>query len=74
MAYVLMTRTRVLVIVHARQAYAPSRVRDAAVYLLQSSASTEDEQRLANEAREWLRRRRDEPTQTPVEQKRKGTA
>jgi len=36
-------RTRALVICHAPQAYAPSRVREAASYLLQSSASTEEE-------------------------------
>ena len=36
------------------QAYAPSRVREAASYLLQSLASTEDGRRLATEAMEWL--------------------
>ena len=39
---------------------APTRVRDAASYLLDSSVSTEDEKRLATEAIEWLRSKRDE--------------
>ena len=50
MAYVPMNRVRALVIVHEPAAYAPTRVRDAANYLLTSSSATEDEQRLANEA------------------------
>jgi len=52
---------RALVIVHEPSAYAPTRVRDAANYLLTSSGATEDEQRLANEAIEWLRSKRDKP-------------
>ena len=53
-------RTRALVICHAPAAYAPTRVREAASYLLQSSR-TEDEQRVATEAIEWLRSKRDKP-------------
>ena len=60
MAYVPMNRVRALVIVHEPSAYAPTRVRDAANYLLTSSGATEDEQRLANEAIEWLRSKREE--------------
>jgi hypothetical protein len=37
MAHVPMNRVRALVICHAPQTYAPSRVREAASYLLQSS-------------------------------------
>jgi len=54
-------RTRALVICHAPAAYAPTRVREAASYLLQSSSATEDEQRVATEAIEWLRSKRDKP-------------
>jgi hypothetical protein len=46
MAYVLINRTRALVIVHQPPAYAPSRVSEAAVYLMHSPESTEYEQRL----------------------------
>jgi len=58
-------------------------VRDDANYLLTSSSATEDEQRLANEAIEWRRGKRDtprdeakpeEPKPAPVRQKRKGKA
>ena len=61
MAYVPMKRTRALVIVHQPQAYAPSRVRDAANYLLVSLASTEEEQRKAKEGLEWLRGKQQAP-------------
>jgi hypothetical protein len=67
-----MNRVRALVICHAPQAYAPSRVREAASYLLQSSASTEEERRLASEAIEWLRSKRDAPKPAAGKQKRKG--
>jgi len=60
MAYVPMNRVRALVIVHEPAAYAPTRVRDAASYVLDSSVSTEDEKRLANEAIAWLQSKRDE--------------
>jgi len=78
MAYVPMNRVRALVIVHEPAAYARSRVRDAANYLLTSSSATEDEQRLANEAIEWLQSKRDEQwagsTQAATKPKRKGRA
>jgi hypothetical protein len=78
MANVPINRTRALVIVAAPQVYAPSRVRDAANYLLMSLASTEEERRQATEAIEWLRGKRDEPraesTQPPAKPKRKGKA
>jgi len=67
MAYVPMNRVRALVIVHEPAAYAPTRVRDAANYLLTSSSATEDEQRLANDAIEWLRSKRGEPQKAPVQ-------
>jgi len=54
MRSVPINRTRALVICNAPQPYAPSRVHEAAAYLLQSLASTEEEQRLATEAMEWL--------------------
>jgi len=72
MAYVPMNRVRALVTVHEPAAYTPTRVRDAANYLLTSSSATEDEQRLANEAIEWLRSNWGEPRQAAVKQKRTG--
>jgi hypothetical protein len=69
-----LNRVRALLICRASQAYAPSRVREAASYLLQSSSSTEDEQRLATEAIEWLRSKRDAPKPAAGKQKRKGRA
>jgi hypothetical protein len=41
---------------------------------LGSSSSTEDEQRRAAEAMEWLRNKRDEPMQAEVKQRRKERA
>jgi len=60
-----MNLVRALVIVHEPRAYTPSRVSEAARYLLASSSATEEEQRLATEATEWLRSKRDE-AQKPV--------
>ena len=61
MAYVPRNRARALVIVHEPQAYAPSRVHEAAAYQVQSPSATQEESRLANRAIEWLRNKRDEP-------------
>lgn len=49
MAYVPMNRRRALAIVHQPLAYAPSRVWEAAVYLMQSPEPTEYVQCLAPE-------------------------
>jgi hypothetical protein len=43
------------------QNYMPARVQEALAYLLRMSGATEDERRLASEAIEWLRSKRDEP-------------
>jgi len=45
-------------------------MRAAAAYLMQSSASTAEDRRLAPESIEWLRARRDEPA--AVNRERKG--
>ena len=72
MAYVPMNRVRALVIVHEPRAYTPSRVQEAAAYLLQSPSATDEESRLANDAIAWLRSKRDEPKPAAGKQKRKG--
>ena len=72
MPRVPMNRVRALVICHAPQAYAPSRVQEAATYLLQSSSTTEEERRLAAEAVAWLQGKRDEPKPPAVKRKRTG--
>jgi hypothetical protein len=64
-------RVRALVICRAPQAYAASRVREAAAYLLGMSGAAEDERRLASEAIEWLQRKRDEPEQAATKPRRK---
>jgi len=68
MAYVPMNRVRALVIVHEPRAYAPSRVQEAAAYLLQSPSATEEESRLATDAIAWLRSKRDEKPPLKTEQ------
>ena len=62
MAYVPMNRTRALIICTRPQDYAPARLREAARYLLDRRDTTEEEQRLATEALEGLRSKRDEAT------------
>jgi len=53
-----MNRTRALIICTRPQDYAPARLRLAARYLLDGPDTTEEEQRLATEAIDWLRRKR----------------
>jgi len=72
MGSVPMNRTRDGLICEAPQDHRPSRVREAAMYLLGMSTVTESERRIASEAIEWLRSRRDEPKPVPVKPKRKG--
>ena len=43
------------------QDYLPGRLQEAARYLLDRRDTTEEERRLATEAVEWLRSKRDEP-------------
>ena len=64
-----MNRARALLICTRPQDYEPTRVSEAAAYLSGRSDATEDEQRLASEAVEWLRSKRDEPLQATVEQR-----
>jgi len=84
MAYVPMNRTRALIICTRPQDYAPARLREAARYLLDRRDATEEERRLATDAIERLRSKRDEkpvPNTEPVsvpkpsaQPKRKGRA
>ena len=77
-------RARALIIFARPQYYAPARLREAARYLLDRRDATEEERRLATEAIDWLRSKRDEkpPLKTaevsepkpPAKQKRKGKA
>jgi len=60
MAYVPMNRTRALIICTRPQDYAPSRLREAARCLLDRRDATEEEKRLASEAIEGLRSKREE--------------
>ena len=60
MAYVPINRTRALIICTRPQDYAPARLRLAARYLLDRPDTTEEERRLATEAIEWLRSKREE--------------
>jgi len=82
MAYVPMNRTRALIICTRPQDYTSARLREAARYLLDRRDATEEEKRLATEAIEGLRSKRDEksppisaevsePKSTPAKQKRK---
>ena len=76
-----MNRARALIIVTRPQDYLPGRLREAARYLLDRKDATEEERRLATEAIELLRAKRDEPspqhepqvepTQPPARQTRK---
>ena len=54
-------RPRALVVVHAPQVYAPTRVQDAAAYLLRSPSAAAEGSRLATDAIERLRSKRGEP-------------
>ena len=76
MSSVLMNRARTLIIFTRPQEYAPVRVREAASHLPGISSATEEERRLASEAIEWLRGKRDEPRadSTQAEDKPKGKA
>ena len=58
MAYAPMNRTRALIICTRPQDYAPARLRLAARHLLDRPDTTEEEQRLASDAIEWLRSKR----------------
>jgi len=87
-AYVPMNRARALIIVTRPQDYLPGRLREAARYLLDRKDATQEERRLATEAIELLRSKRDDvrshdattqakpdkPKPAPVRQKRKGRA
>ena len=64
--YVLMTRVRVLVIVHAPEAYAPSRVREAGA-VCPVLGFEGGERRPASETIEWPRNKRDEPRAGPTQ-------
>ena len=55
-----MNRTRALIICTRPQDYAPARLREAARNLLDRRDVTEEERRLATEAIEWLRSKREE--------------
>jgi len=80
MGSVPMNRSRAGLICEAPQDHRAARVREAATYLLGMPAVTEDERRIANEALEWLRSKRDAPKQpdqpkpAPARPKRKGRA
>jgi len=63
MGSVPINRTRALIICTRPQDYAPARLREAARYLLDRRDATEEEKRLATEAIEWPRSKRDEPMQ-----------
>ena len=67
MAYVPMNRARAQIICTRPQDYAPARLRQAARYLLDKRDATEEEQRLASDAIEWLRSKRDEPKQAAAQ-------
>ena len=82
MAYVPINRTRALIICTRPQDGAPAGLREAARYLLDRRDATEEERRLATEAIEWLRNKRDgkpapeaeqiaEPKTAPIKPKRK---
>ena len=58
MAYAPMNRTRALIICTRPQDYAPARLRLATRHLLDRPDTTEEEQRLASDAIEWLRSKR----------------
>ena len=60
MASVPMNRARALIICTRAPDYLPGRLREAARYLLDRKDATEEERRLATEAIEWLRSKRDE--------------
>ena len=74
MGSVPMNRTRARLICEAPQDHRPSRVREAAMYLLRMSGVTESERRIASEAIEGLRSKRDKPRDEPkpAPGKRKG--
>ena len=61
MANVPINRTGALIICACPQDDAPARLREAARYLLDRRDATEEEQRLAPEATEWLRSKQDNP-------------
>jgi len=61
MAYVPMNRTRALIICTRPQDYAPARLREAARYLFDRRDATEEERRLATDAIERLRSKREKP-------------
>jgi hypothetical protein len=67
-----MTRARAQLLCARPQNYMPARVQEPAAYLLGMSSATKDEQRLASEALEWLRSKRDAPKPAAVKQKRTG--
>jgi len=56
-----MNRARALIIVTRPPDYLPGRLREAARYLLDRKDATEEERRLATEAIELLRSKRDKP-------------
>jgi len=60
MAYVPINRARALIICTRPQDYMPARLREAARYLLDRRDATGEERRLATEAIELLRSRREE--------------
>jgi len=64
MAYVPMNRARALIIVTRPEDYLPGRLREAARYLLDRKDATEEERRLASEAIELLRSKREEAKQS----------
>jgi len=66
-----MNRTRACLICEAPQAHKPSRVREAAKYLLGLLDASEAERRFASGAIEWLRRNRHEPMQAEVKKRRR---
>jgi hypothetical protein len=56
-----MNQARALIICTPPKNHEPAPMHEAAVYLSGRSDATKDEQRLASEAMEWLRGKRDEP-------------
>ena len=70
-----MNQARALIICTPPKNHEPAPMHEAAVYLSGRSDATKDEQRLASEAMEWLRGKRDEPQagsmQAAIKQMRK---
>jgi hypothetical protein len=67
MGSVPINRTGALIICTRPQDYAPTRLREAARCLLDRKDATEEERRLATEALEGLRSKRDEPQEASTQ-------